>query len=203
MLLAKKKIEISDILYRKNIVYFNDTRKTINELCMNEMIKGLTRYVVLDVPDNCNNDKSQLTYIYKGLPVMVIANNKEMEIINSDEYIVYEVNPSSNNMLLYSNENIEETLVVEFKDFHKNFVANYAATTHKSQGATISKDINIFDWDRLQKDKRVGYTAISRAKKPSQLTIVSNYREFRFRNNADEVWYDDNDEPIIDDNFEF
>lgn len=173
----KKKIEIDNILYRKNIVYYNDTRKTINELCMNEIMKQVTEYMLLEVPEKCKNEQAQLTYIYKGLPVMAIVNNKEYGIVNSDELIVEDFDDTT---ITLTGEYLEcDKLVIDCNEFHKLFIVNYAATTYKSQGATITEDINIFDWDRLQKDRRVGYTAISRAKTCGQLTIVENYEEFK------------------------
>lgn len=176
---CKKKLTIENILYRKNIVYYNNTRKTINKLCMEEKLKSITKYMVLEVPENCSNDKAQLTYIYKDLPVMVISNNKKLGIINSDELIVKDFDPNASTIIM-TGEYLEGVLTIKSKEFHQLFVVNYAATTHKSQGATITQDINIFDWDRLQKDRRVGYTAVSRAKNPNQITIVDNYGEFRF-----------------------
>lgn len=196
--ICKKKLNIENILYRRNIVFYNDTRKTINELCMKEKIKSLTKYMVLEVPEKCKNEQAQLTYIYKDLPIMVITCNKDYGIINSDDMIVEDFDPNASTITISGKYLEEEELVIESKEFHKLFVVNYAATTHKSQGATISEDINIFDWDRLQKDRKVGYTAVSRAKKPNQLTIVENYREFRFRNDnkieLDEDYFDPPDE---------
>jgi hypothetical protein len=93
------------------------------------------------------NDGAATAYIYKGLPVMAIEGNKEMGIINSEEFWVKDFSSSDQTITLYrdGDEN-GETIIVNDKDFHTNFVVNYAATTHKSQGATIDKDINIFEW---------------------------------------------------------
>ena len=178
--ISKKKLTIENILYRKNIVYYNNTRKTINELCMKETIKSLTKYMVLEVPEKCKNEQAQLTYIYKGLPIMAVVCNKDYGIINSDDMIVEDFDPNASTITITGEYLEEGEIVIESKEFHKLFVVNYAATTHKSQGATITEDLNIFDWDRLQQDRRVGYTAVSRAKEPKQLTIVENYNEFRF-----------------------
>ena len=86
-------------------------------------------------------------------------------------------------------------MVVEFKDFQKYFVVNYAATSYKSQGATISKDINIFDWYFMTNDKRIGYTAVSRAKTCGQITIC-----YKLVIEEEEPYYEDN-EPNIDEDF--
>lgn len=200
--ICKKKVEIENILYRKNIVYFNNTRQTINELCMKETIKNLTKYMVLEVPEKCKNERAQQTYIYKGLPIMAVVCNKDYGIINSDELVVEDFDPNASTITITGEYLEEEELVIECKEFHKLFVVNYAATTHKSQGATITEDLNIFDWDRLEKDRRVGYTAISRAKQPKQITIVENYGEFRFdKKKTNDYFEEDYFDPPYDEDY--
>ena len=174
--ILKKKIGIENILYRKNICFTNKMRMTINELCMAEMIKGITKYVVFEAPENDDkNTKSQRTYIYAGLPIMAVVANKELELVNSDEFVVKDFDPNASTMEI---DGEVGNFTIAFKDFHKYFVVNYASTTHKSQGATIEEDINIFEWDKLCWDSRFGYTAVSRAKKCEQVTIVENMADF-------------------------
>ena len=175
--ICKKKLTIENILYRKNICYTNKTRCKINHLCMDYLSKDKTAKIVLEVPEKCKNEYADKAIIYKGLPVMAVANNKDMEIINTEEFWVKEFSSSESKMVLYRDEDETDELVVEFKDFHKYFVVNYAATTHKSQGATIEKDINIFDWYRMEDDRRIGYTAVSRGKTCEQVTICSRIIE--------------------------
>jgi len=169
--IEKKKLSIENILYRKNICYMNKTRRKINDLCM-EYFKQWKTWLVLEVPENCKNEYADKAFIYKGLPVMANANNREMNIINTEEFWVKDFSSSESNMTLYRDEDPDgETLVIDFNNFHKYFVVNYAATTHKSQGATINKEINIFDWYYMTDDKRIGYTAVSRGKTCEQVTI--------------------------------
>ena len=103
---------------------------------------------------------------------MAIKRNDKMGIFNSEEFWVKEFSSSEQTITLYrdGDEN-GETLVVLDKEFHRHFVVNYAATTHKSQGATIDKDINIFDWGFMMENRKVGYTAVSRGKTCEQITI--------------------------------
>jgi hypothetical protein len=178
--IKKKKLSIENILYRKNICFTNKTRRKINDLCM-EYFKKEKTWLVLEVPDpkvsKCKNEYADKAFIYKGLPVMAVANNKDMKIINTEEFWVKDFSSSDSSMTLYRDEDPDEgnreVFVVEFKDFHKYFVVNYAATTHKSQGATITKEINIFDWVYMTEDRRIGYTAVSRGKTCKQVTICS------------------------------
>lgn len=168
--ICKKKLSIENILYRKNICYSNKTRCKINHLCMDYFKKDKT-FVALSVPEKCKNEYADDALIYVGLPVMAVAGNREMEIINTEEFWVKDFSSSNSSMTLYRDEDNTAELVVEFKDFHKYFVVNYAATTHKSQGATITKEINIFDWYKMIEDRRIGYTAVSRGKTCEQVTI--------------------------------
>lgn len=244
--IPKKKLTIDDILYRKNICYTNKTRKRINQDCMKHIIseKSYTP-ICLNVNEKIliDNPYADDAYLYVGLPVMAVKNNCELEIINSEEFWLKEINTNESILLLYRDEDIDmseeakekwccpvewarnkygeyteglcnrcnvkpdtyenycyscdecgdimeveydedykeamlkniELIEVSFKDFHKNFVVNYASTTHKSQGATITKGINIWDWYAMEEDKKLGYTAISRAKNCEQVCIVSSY----------------------------
>jgi len=170
--ICKKKLTIENILYRKNICYSNKTRRYINQLCMEHFKKEKT-WLVLEVPEKCKNEYADKAFIYNELPVMAVAGNRDMEIINTEEFWVKEFSSSESKMVLYRDEDKTAELEVEFKDFHKYFVVNYAATTHKSQGATITKEINIFDWYRMIEDRRIGYTAVSRGKTCEQVVICS------------------------------
>lgn len=172
--IIKKKIELKDILYRKNICYYNKTRKEINEICMGIIKKDKTP---IFLKYEGTDDKQQDAYIYKDLPVMAITNNKDYEIINSEEFIVTEYSSANSDVTLAREEDPEDKIVVELKHFHKNFVVNYASTTHKSQGATITKGLNLWDWSMLCRDRRIGYTAVSRAKTCDQVWINVNYSD--------------------------
>lgn len=173
--IEKKKLRIDDIIYRKNLCYINKTRRNINNLCMDYFKKTKT-FIVLTVPEKCKNEKADMAFIYVELPVMAVVKNSELGIMNSEEFIVKEFSSSESNMTLYREEDPDgELFVIEFKEFHKRFVVNYAATAHKSQGATITKDINIFDWYKMLDNKKIGYTAVSRAKSCEQVTICLDY----------------------------
>jgi len=187
--IIKKKIELNDILYRKNLCYFNKTRKDLNEICMTMLRKGKT---TIFLKWEGEGDKQQDVHIYKDLPVMAITNNKDFETINSEEFIVKEFSSAEQTITLGREEDPDDEITIELKFFHKNFVVNYASTTHKSQGARITKGLNLWDWERLSKDRRIGYTAVSRAKKCEQVWINVNYTELEEDDcgDADELYAD-------------
>jgi ATP-dependent exoDNAse (exonuclease V) alpha subunit len=101
---------------------------------------------------------------------MCVKNNKVLKTTNSQEFIVERFSETEI-ILTNAVEPDSENITVDIKIFHNNFVANYAATTHKSQGATITKSIVLFDWTRMLDDVRIGYTAVSRGKNCEQIRI--------------------------------
>lgn len=180
----QNKINKEIIEKSRMICYFNSTRDNINDLCMDIMKPNNCLYIPfereLDKEGNeIKGQKAKSAYIYEGLPIMCIKNNTTLEIINSDEFIVK--NYDENFIVLKGDD---KDLVIEHKDFHKNFVVNYIATTHKLQGTTISKDLLIFDWYPntmcgyeyglcLRNDRNTGYTALSRVKSLEQIYIIN------------------------------
>ena len=175
---VKKKLTIDDIVYRKNICYYNKTRERINKECQ-DYFKKDKAFVVLSY-DGDVKDKQKTALIYTGLPLMAIVNNKELEIINTEEFWVEAFSSAEETITMYRDEDHSDKLTIGFKDFHKCFVVNYASTTHKSQGATISLGINIFDWYALCRDRRLGYTAVSRAKKCEQVWIDGVVQDYDY-----------------------
>jgi ATP-dependent exoDNAse (exonuclease V) alpha subunit len=114
------------------------------------------------------DDKPKTIYIYEGLPVMAYKNCKDLDIVNSEEFIVVEYNTTY--IVLHS---LDDDVTVDVDDFHKYFVCNYCSTTHKSQGATYTGNLYILDWERIKKSRNVAYTACSRGTSLDKLTIVA------------------------------
>jgi hypothetical protein len=166
--IKEKRPTIEQIYLHKNICYLNKTRDRINDSCM-EHFKEQTDSIYLPYERKDDKDRPNSVHLFIGLPIMSIKNDSELGIINSDEFQV--VNFDEDN---FTAERVEDGTSLEFEcdDFHKYFVANYCSTTHKSQGATITEPIYIWDWERMSADKNVGYTALTRAKELKQLTFA-------------------------------
>lgn len=169
----KKDFTIDDIKKSRMICYFNKTRESINNKCMEIMKPNNALYLPYEKIND--DDKSSSAYIYKDIPIMCIKNNKKYDIINSDEFIVSSYDDKT--ITLINNDNNKE-IIIEHNEFHKNFVVNYISTTHKLQGATITNNLLIFDWYPkhnmeycLKDDKHIGYTALSRVKTLDQIYI--------------------------------
>lgn len=152
---------------RRNICYFNNTRKRVNEYWNNKEKTVFSIFIPQDPEDNYTQDM----YIYENCPIISRVNtydeNSEILYANSETFNVISVN----NKYIYLQNEMNNSLKVEVKDFNKNFALNYCTTTHKTQGETITEDFNIYDWDFM--DKKLKYTAITRAKDIKNIGIVS------------------------------
>jgi ATP-dependent exoDNAse (exonuclease V) alpha subunit len=163
-----------------NICYLNKTREKVNNMYMNFYKSDDALFLEHKKKDE--DDRADSIYIYKDLPVMAIVNklkqNKKSEKIqslfcNSDAMKVIDFNDKLITMKLdIPDENGNDIVEVKPSEFHKSFVCNYCSTTHKNQGATISQNIQIWDWNRMREDRRIGYTAVSRGKNVQQIKIV-------------------------------
>jgi hypothetical protein len=163
--LPSKNVKPEDLKVDRALCFYNKTRERINRWAMESLKPKDAKYL----PHEKNRkkdgtidetDRADSVYLYEGLPVMSVTNNKEHNLINSDEYIVTQVLDDS--ILITMDGEQFETISVRFDEFHKLFVANYIATTHKSQGATYFNNILLFDSKRMESDRRIKYTAVSR-----------------------------------------
>lgn len=164
-----------------NICYFNDTRVRVNKLYMEHHKPDDALFVPHKNKDT--DDRASNIWIYEGLPVMAVV-NKTKKNINEDEHKTLYCNSDTMKVVSYTDEVIvmkldtadedgNDIVKVLVADFHKSFVCNYCSTTHKNQGATIDKNIQLWDWEHMNTDRRIGYTAISRARSIQQVKIVA------------------------------
>ena len=167
--LEERQIKYADIYGNKSICYFNKTRVRINKICM-EHFKEETENIYLEHKIEDLKDRRQSVYLYEGLPIMAWKNCVKLGIVNSEEFIV---NNFDDEKIYITREEGGEDLEIDIDDFHNYFVPNYCATTHKSQGATYKDKVILWDWDRMITDKKVVYTACSRATKFENLIIAT------------------------------
>ena len=165
--LKEEVIKYDDIYSNKSICYYNKTRVKINNICM-EHFKKETDYIYLEHKLEDVKDRRQSVYLYNGLPIMAWRNCVKIGIVNSEEFIVSSFDEEK---IYITREELGEDFEIDIDDFHKYFVPNYCATTHKSQGATYKDKVILWDWDRMITDKKVVYTATSRATKFDNLVI--------------------------------
>lgn len=150
---------------RRNICYFNNTRKRINEYWNNKENTSCSLFI----PEDKDDDYTQDIYIYNNCPIIARKNNYDdngdILYANSETFNVI----CFNNTYIYLQNEMNTSLKVDVVDFNKNFALNYCTTTHKTQGETITEDFNIYDWKFM--DKKLKYTAITRAKNINNIGI--------------------------------
>ena len=168
-----------------NICYYNKTRVHVNKLYMDYHKPSDALFIPYKTnKDNDKDDRASDIYIYEGLPVMSVVNKTKK---NTNDGMVHQsqyCNSDTMRVLKYTDEIItmkldvpdedgNELIDVRVDEFHKSFVCNYCSTTHKNQGATIDNNIQLWDWEKMTKDRRIAYTAISRARCIQQVQVVA------------------------------
>ena len=113
-------------------------------------------------------------FIYKELPVIarktvdkgeICINNETFEVLNYDNDNIYLWNTRPNE----EGEPEIHSIDIKIDNFIEIFSLNYCSTTHKSQGETINENFTIYDWEKMSTKCR--YTALSRARKPEQVSF--------------------------------
>jgi len=178
--ITMRKVSYDEVYTNKNICYLNKTRRHINELCMEHFRQDIPSVYLRYEPQYSSDpakaqqeqkrDKRQSAYLYEGLPVMSWKNNNKLGTINSEEFIITSCDVDN---IELTREEGGETITIETIDFHNQFLVNYASTAHKSQGATYQHKVILWDWARMIEDRRLCYTACSRATSLSNLIVSS------------------------------
>ena len=173
-----------------NICYYNNTRKRINARVNAHVAKGMTAKMEIPYENEEEEEKplQQNVIIYEGLPVLSImthtqrdmpgesiSEDAEPETVNNEKFIVTSFDDETivcvSKRINDEGEEYDNEVEIATEDFHSRFILNYAATTHKSQGDTIDNNIIIWDFDNMTINLK--YTAITRAKKLSQVFIAA------------------------------
>lgn len=156
----------------KNLCFFNNTRKQVNTIWNNKLKKNNHILIKAD-PDD---DYSQDTYIYEGLPVISLITSKDGDIVKSETFTVSSFDDKK--ITIYNTRTDEEgpythTVEIKIDEFHK-FAMNYCSTVHKSQGDTFEEDYTIYDWKAM--DTELRYTSLSRGKRYNQFGFNSSLK---------------------------
>jgi len=139
-------ITVGNVKKGSHICFTNKKRKEINALynTKGELIK------YTGTPNKYNED----IRILEGVPLVCLVANKKLEMVKNELVTITKV----------EGENIYfgEKFILK-NDIHKHFMLGYAMTIHKSQGQTIDGILNIHEVKEILQDKRMFYTAVSRA----------------------------------------
>ena len=158
-----------------NLCYSNKKRKEINAMFNDHYRKSrISMYVEyvnkIDKEGNEIDSKyNQSFYVYDGLPI--IANvTIGSSIMKNETFVIDKIDYDKN--MFHITISDDEDAWYPVMDIHKFFTICYAMTIHKSQGDTIRSVVNIHEFNKIRTDKKLFYTAVSRA------TSISNIRYF-------------------------
>ena len=185
--LAEEEVSCDDIYTSKSICFLNRTRVDINKRCMDYFKSQTDEFMFLEyTPKKIERkigetitmvddpkDRRQPVYLYVGLPVMCWKNTTELGIVNSEEFMVSWFDEEK---IVLSRDEGGDDVEIDTTDFHDYFLANYASTAHKSQGATYKGKVILWDFDRMAEDKKLCYTACSRATALENLVIATGLK---------------------------
>jgi len=155
----------------RNICFFNETRVRVNKALM----EARKPDDALFMPCVAGDDDSQDTYVFKGLPILARLNMDDGDTMaNNEMFVVDDIEEDAKgaprDVITCKSTIRDNVFECETAKFMRTFVPAYCTTTHKAQGDTIDENFTIWDWKAM--DKRLRYTAMSRAKSAAQVTIV-------------------------------
>jgi hypothetical protein len=185
--LEEQEVSCDDIYTSKSICFLNKTRVDINKRCMNYFKSQTDEYLFLDYEPkkierkigetitmiNDPKDRRQPVYLYIGLPAMCWKNTTELGIVNSEEFMVSWFDEEK---IVLSRDEGGDDVEIDTTDFHNYFLANYASTAHKSQGATYKGKVILWDFDRMAEDRKLCYTACSRATALENIVVATGLK---------------------------
>ena len=100
---------------------------------------------------------SQDVTLFVGTPIMAIKNLKD-SFVNGEKFIISYLDDE----VIKATSTIgENEIVIEIKNFQRNFHVAYCITSHKSQGQTYNEPYTIHEWSRL--NKRCKFVSLSRS----------------------------------------
>ncbi len=149
--------------YPISICFTNKKRKILNEKWMKIKSNKVKRKFIKALEYDKN---SQDMYIYKGLPIIARRNDRNLDIFNNETFKVVKFDDKIVEIKSEKNKVIEITL----KQFPYLFYPGYSITTHRAQGSTIDTHFSIYEWGLF--DKKLQYTAVTRATKAEYLNII-------------------------------
>ena len=100
---------------------------------------------------------SQDVSLFVDVPIMAIKNKKD-SFVNGEQFVISHIDDTNIKAI---SEVTKKEIIIEIKNFQRNFHVAYCITSHKSQGATFKVPYTIHEWSRL--NKRCKYVSLSRS----------------------------------------
>lgn len=153
-----------------HIAYTNAKVREINEVCqqryLSRVIKKGEKTKISAIPDVYRASVDM--YLCRGLPLIAFKTVTEKGVIVTCKNEFLKVCRVEGEGVILTRENGTE-ITAPLKTFAEVFRLAFAITAHRSQGATITENYTIHEWDRM--DQRLKYVALSRGKNPEHISV--------------------------------
>lgn len=149
-----------------NLAYTNRTRQLINHHCNEKYVSEHPNFKRVNITALSFDKNSQNFTLMKGMPLIARINQKQMDIVNNEQFVVKDIHE---NEIVVENE-LKKEIKVPINKINRLFYLAFCITIHKSQGATFNSKYTIHEWGLL--DKKLKYVALSRGTDENNIQIV-------------------------------
>ena len=161
-----------------NLCYRNSTRVRVNERCMSRLAPADPASKTVIRPPKIISDNLFLLQpltLFHGLKVISYKNNSDLGITKADRAVVSGFTAATVSIERSNGEVLE----MKHDVFLANYTAGYCTTVHAAQGQTLREPFGIYDKEDIFGDRRLGYTALSRATTLDDINICKLPREWK------------------------
>ena len=144
----------------------NNKRIELNDLMMRHVVRRRKK-APLVLPKLAYDKNSQEVRLIPSMPVISRRNNKSLDIVNNEHFVIKQIDLEKSVITLKNGERIIEIPVDQFQRF---FYVAYAMTVCKSQGSTFHDRYTIHEWERYT--NRLKYVSLSRASSRELINVV-------------------------------
>ena len=161
-----EKWQFSSQLAERHLTKTNYKRIELNEMMMRLVLRQ-KRKKALILPKLAYDKNSQEVRLIPSMPVISRRNNKSLDIVNNEHFVIKQIDLEKSVITLKNGERIIEIPVDQFQRF---FYVAYAMTVCKSQGSTFQHSYTIHEWERYT--NRLKYVSLSRASSRELINVV-------------------------------
>ena len=150
-----------------NVCWTNKTRININNIIMTQKYKKAKTKNYIKLSKLEHDDNSQDLILLNNTPIISKINNRKLNIINNERFIIKKVNVQDKTLFI-KNDRLE--LTINSNIFQKLFRVGYCCTTYCTQGMSINQSYTIHEFDLMNKHHK--YVALSRGCKREFINII-------------------------------
>ena len=155
-----------------NVCYTNDMRKLVNQKVLHsiertfEKSSGDCKEFLEHLTSKAQEQYVPGTFLATGVKVIAFQTNHDKGIYNGTPYTITNFDDK---VIIVENEKGEEIPIDTIIEFLNHFTLGYCMTNHKIQGATLTEEYGIFEYEIASPDWC--YVAVSRAKPLSNFKL--------------------------------